>query len=84
MSPLPANDAAPPVSLADLLAQAADLQRQIDAVEAARAVAIASRLRDRFAVADGPMFGAAVQKLAAETALAMRLPFDETGDQANV
>ena len=51
---------------------------------AAQALAEASRLRDRFAVADGPMFGAAVQKLAAETALAMRLPFDETGDQANV
>lgn len=84
MSPLPANDEAPPVTLADLLTQAADLQRQIDAVEAARAVAIASRLRDRFAVADGPMFGAAVQQLAVETARAMRLPFDETGDQANV
>ena len=66
MSPTPANDFAPEVSLADLLTQAADLQRQIDAVEAARAVALASRLRDRFAVADGPMFGAAVQQLAAE------------------
>jgi len=51
---------------------------------AAQALAAASRLRDRIAVMDGPMFGAAVQKLAAETALAMRLPFDETGDQANV
>ena len=51
---------------------------------AAQAVALASRLRDRFAVAAGPMFGAAVQQLAAETARAMRLPFDETGDQANV
>lgn len=68
MSPTPANDFAPEVSLADLLTQAADLQRQIDAVEAARAVAIASRLRDRIAVMDGPMFGAAVQQLAAETA----------------
>lgn len=84
MSPLPANDTGAPVTLADLLTHAADLHRQIDAVEAARAVAIASRLRDRFAVADGPMFGAAVHKLAAETAAAMRLPFDETGDQANV
>ncbi len=37
---------------------------------AAQALAAASRLRDRFAVADGPMFGAAVQKLAAETAKA--------------
>ncbi len=66
MSPLPANDEAPPVTLADLLTQAADLQRQIDAVEAARAVAIASRLRDRIAVMDGPVFGKAVQQLAAE------------------
>ena len=74
MSPLPANDEAPPVTLADLLTQAADLQRQIDAVEAARAVAIASRLRDRFAVAAGPMFGAAVQQLAAETAAACAFP----------
>lgn len=77
MSPLPANDEAPPVTLADLLTQAADLQRQIDAVEAARAVAIASRLRDRFAVADGPMFGAAVQQLAAETAAACAFPTDQ-------
>ena len=51
---------------------------------AAQALAAASRLRDRIAVMDGPMFGAAVQQLAAETARAMRLPFDETGDQANV
>lgn len=77
MSPTPANDFAPEVSLADLLTQAADLQRQIDAVEAARAVAIASRLRDRFAVADGPMFGAAVQQLAAETAAACAFPTDQ-------
>lgn len=77
MSPLPANDAAPPVTLADLLAQATDLQRQIDAVEAARAVAIASRLRDRFAVAPGPIFGAAVQQLAAETAAACAFPTDQ-------
>ena len=77
MSPLPANDEAPPVSLADLLTHAADLQRQIDAVEAARAVAIASRLRDRFAVAPGPMFGAAVQQLAAETAAACAFPPDQ-------
>ena len=77
MSPLPANDEAPPVTLADLLTHAADLQRQIDAVEAARAVAIASRLRDRFAVAPGPMFGAAVQQLAAETAAACAFPADQ-------
>ena len=89
MSPLPANDAAPPVSLADLLTQAADLQRQIDAVEAAqerfqrnvissaRALAEASLIRDRFAVADGPMFGAAVQQLAAETAAACAFPPDQ-------
>ena len=51
---------------------------------AAQALSLASRLRDRIAVMDGPMFGPAVQALAAETALAMRLPFDETGDQANV
>ena len=77
MSPLPANDEAPPVTLADLLTHAADLQRQIDAVEATRAVAIASRLRDRFAVAPGPMFGAAVQQLAAETAAACAFPADQ-------
>jgi len=77
VSPLPANDEAPPVTLADLLTQADDLQRQIDAVEAARAVAIASRLRDRFAVADGPMFGGAVQQLAAETATARAFPTDQ-------
>ena len=77
MSPLPANDEAPPVTLADLLTQAADLQRLIDAVEAARAVAIASRLRDRFAVAPGPMFAAAVQQLAAETAAACAFPADQ-------
>jgi len=41
---------------------------------AAQAVALASRLRDRFAVADGPMFGAAVQQLAAETAAACAFP----------
>lgn len=89
MSPIPANDSAPEVSLADLLAQAADMQRQLDAVEAARArfeggsmtaaqaLAEASRLRDRFAVADGPMFGAAVQKLAAATARACAFPTDD-------
>ena len=38
MTPIPANDFAPEVSLADLLAQAADLQRQLDAVEAAQAI----------------------------------------------
>lgn len=77
MSPLPANDTGAPVTLADLLTHAADLHRQIDAVEAARAVAIASRLRDRFAVADGPMFGAAVQQLAAETGRACAFPPDQ-------
>ena len=77
MSPLPANDTGAPVTLADLLTQAADLQRLIDAVEAARAVALASRLRDRFAVADGPMFAAAVQQLAAETAAACAFPADQ-------
>jgi len=77
VSPIPANDSAPEVSLGDLLTQADDLQRQIDAVEAARAVAIASRLRDRFAVADGPMFGAAVQQLAAETGRACAFPTDQ-------
>lgn len=77
MSPLPANDEAPPVTLADLLTQAADLQRQIDAVEAARAVALASRLRDRIAVMDGPAFGPAVHQLAAETARACAFPTDQ-------
>lgn len=41
---------------------------------AAQALSLASRLRDRFAVADGPMFGAAVQQLAAETAAACAFP----------
>jgi len=81
MSPTPANDFAPEVSLADLLAQAADMQRQIDAVEAARAVAIASRLRDRFAVADGPMFGAATLRLAVETGRACAFPAEEGDGQ---
>lgn len=44
---------------------------------AAQALAEASRLRDRFAVADGPMFGAAVQQLAAETAAACAFPTDQ-------
>lgn len=44
---------------------------------AAQALAEASRLRDRFAVADGPMFGAAVQQLAAETAAACAFPPDQ-------
>jgi len=77
VSPLPANDDGCSVSLADLLTQADDLQRQIDAVEAARAVAIASRLRDRFAVADGPMFGAATLRLAVETGRACAFPTDD-------
>ena len=46
-------------------------------MSAAQAVALASRLRDRFAVADGPMFGAAVQQLAAETAAACAFPADQ-------
>ena len=46
-------------------------------MSAAQAVALASRLRDRFAVADGPMFGAAVQQLAAETAAACAFPTDQ-------
>ena len=46
-------------------------------MSAAQAVALASRLRDRFAVADGPMFGAAVQQLAAETAAACAFPPDQ-------
>ena len=46
-------------------------------MSAAQAVALASRLRDRFAVADGPMFGAAVQQLAAETAAACTFPPDQ-------
>ena len=41
---------------------------------AAQALAEAARLRDRFAVADGPMFGAAVHQLAAETAAACAFP----------
>ena len=81
MSPLPANDTGAPVTLADLLTQAADLQRQIDAVEAARAVAIASRLRDRIAVADGPMFGAATLRLAVETGRACAFPAEEGDGQ---
>ncbi len=44
---------------------------------AAQALAAASRLRDRFAVADGPMFGAAVHKLAAEIARACAFPTEE-------
>ena len=46
-------------------------------MSAAQAVALASRLRDRFAVADGPMFAAAVQQLAAETAAACAFPADQ-------
>lgn len=37
---------------------------------AAQALAEASRLRDRIAVMDGPVFGPAIQALAAETAKA--------------
>ncbi len=44
---------------------------------AAQALAAASRLRDRIAVMDGPMFGAAVQQLAAETAKACAFPTDQ-------
>jgi len=44
---------------------------------AAQALSLASRLRDRIAVMDGPMFGAAVQQLAAETAAACAFPTDQ-------
>ena len=44
---------------------------------AAQALSVASRLRDRIAVMDGPMFGAAVQQLAAETARACAFPTDD-------
>lgn len=44
---------------------------------AAQALAAASRLRDRIAVMDGPMFGKAVQALAAETAAACAFPSPE-------
>lgn len=44
---------------------------------AAQALAEASRLRDRFAVAHGPMFGAAVHKLAVETARACAMPIQD-------
>ena len=44
---------------------------------AAQALSLASRLRDRIAVMDGPMFGAAVQQLAAETAAACAFPPDQ-------
>jgi hypothetical protein len=81
MSPTPANDFAPEVSLADLLTQAADLQRQIDAVEAARAAALASRLRDHIAIMEGPAFGPAVHQLAAETARACAFPTDQEASQ---
>ena len=43
----------------------------------AQALAAASLIRDRFAVADGPMFAAAVQQLAAETAAACAFPADQ-------
>jgi len=81
VSPIPANDEAPPVTLADLLTQADDLQRQINVISSARALAEASLIRDRFAVADGPMFGAAVQQLAAETGRACAFPAEEGDGQ---